>query len=236
MIRSNTHGDATADHAHLCVHTAGGACAEGGSPPFGEGATTEAAANAGAVDLDAAARAVRDLLVALGENPAREGLLDTPRRVARSMAELMRGRFEDPAVHLGRTFEQRCDQPIVLRDIEMFSLCEHHLLPFIGRVHIAYLPGDGRVVGLSKLARLVEVYARRPQLQERLTDQIADALQQHLGPRGIAVVVQAEHMCMKMRGVAKAHPTMLTFAYRGIYHHDPAARLEIFNILNAESR
>lgn len=185
----------------------------------------------GQVDLAGAEAAVRDLLVALGEDPARDGLRDTPRRVAWAMAELLAGRFEDPARHLDRVFEQAGDDLIVLRDIEFFSVCEHHLMPFLGRVHIAYLPNGGEVVGLSKLARLVEVYARRPQLQERLTNEIADALDEHLAPRGVAVVVEGEHMCMKMRGVGKVEPVMQTFALRGGLRDEVERRSEVLSIL-----
>jgi GTP cyclohydrolase I len=187
----------------------------------------------GDVDLDAAADAVRNLLLALGEDPDREGLRDTPRRVAKAMNELMAGRFEDPGVHLKRAFAQRSDEVIMLKNIELFSMCEHHLLPFIGKAHVAYLPSDGQVVGLSKLARLVDVYAKRPQLQERLTNQVADALIEHINPLGAAVIVQAEHMCMKMRGVCKHEPVMHTFALRGVFKDNPEMRTEILTMLNA---
>ena len=188
------------------------------------------------VNLEAAELAVRQLLVALGEDPDRDGLLDTPRRVAKAMVEVMGGRAEDPAVHLGRTFEQHCDELVLLKDIELFSLCEHHLMPFIGKAHVAYLPAGGQVVGLSKLARVVEVFARRPQLQERLTHQIADAIERHLQPKGVAVVVQAEHMCMKMRGVCKHEPVMHTFALRGLFKADPTWRSEVLTLTAAGSR
>jgi GTP cyclohydrolase I len=188
------------------------------------------------VDLLAAEHAVRQLLTALGEDPGREGLRDTPRRVARAMAQLMAGRGEDPAIHLRRQFTQACDEVVILRDIEFFSLCEHHLLPFIGKAHIAYLPGNGKVVGLSKLARVVDVFARRPQLQEQMTTQIADALQQHAGARGVAVVVEAEHMCMKMRGACKHDARMQTFALRGVLRDQPAMRTEILSLLTAKGQ
>jgi len=194
------------------------------------------ARHAPAVDLPAAEDAVRQLLVALGEDPDREGLLETPRRVAKAMAELMAGRFADVGLHLRRTFEQRADEAVILKNLELFSLCEHHLLPFIGHVSIAYLPADGRVIGLSKLARAVEVFARRPQLQERLTNQIADALEEHAHPRGVAVFVQAEHMCMKMRGVNKTQAVMQTMARRGVYQVDGTKRAEIVSLLTAGSR
>ncbi|MCC5829667.1 MAG: GTP cyclohydrolase I FolE [Phycisphaeraceae bacterium] len=183
------------------------------------------------IDLPAAERAVRSLLEALGEDPRREGLLDTPRRVAKALSEMTAGRFEDPAVILSRTFEQECDQPVILRDIAFNSLCEHHLLPFTGKAHVAYLPGDGRVVGLSKLARLVDTFARRPQLQEQMTNQIADALATHLHAKAVAVIVEGEHMCMKLRGVAKNGATMRTLAMRGDYQLDRDARMEILSLL-----
>lgn len=183
------------------------------------------------VNLAAAEVAVHQLLVALGEDPRRDGLRDTPRRVAKAMAQLMAGRFADPAEHLSRVFEQRCDDLVCLRKIELFSICEHHLLPFLGHVHIAYLPDHGRVVGLSKLARVVEVYARRPQLQERLTNQIADAIDRHVRPRGVAVIVEAEHLCMKMRGVGKTHPSMRTLAFRGVFEREEQSRAEVFTAL-----
>jgi GTP cyclohydrolase I len=153
------------------------------------------------IDLPRIERAVREILLAIGENPDRDGLIDTPKRVARSYRELFRGLREDAATHLRRTFTQTHGEVIILRDIEFCSLCEHHLLPFMGKAHVAYLPTGGRVVGLSKLARTVEVFARRPQVQERMTDQIADALVKHLNPEGVIVVVEAQHLCMKMRGV-----------------------------------
>ncbi len=186
------------------------------------------------VDLPAAQRAVRDLLVALGEDPTRDGLLDTPKRVAKAMAELMAGRFEDPGLHLARSFEQPFDDLVLLRDIDLFSMCEHHLLPFIGKAHVAYLPSNGEVVGLSKLARVVDVFARRPQLQERLTNQVADALVHHLNPRGVAVVIEAEHMCMKMRGVQKVSPVMHTFTLRGELRDDREMRTEVLALMNAK--
>ncbi len=186
---------------------------------------------ASGVDLDAAADAVRAMLIALGEDPQREGLRDTPSRVARAMAEMMRGRFEAPDAILGRTFEQVCDEPVILRDIRINSLCEHHLLPFEGRAHVAYLPANGRVVGLSKLARLVDLFARRPQLQERLTREVADALEHHLEVAAVAVIIEAEHSCMKLRGVCKHEACMQTMALRGHYKTDTAARSEILAML-----
>lgn len=166
-------------------------------------------------DLPRIEAAVREILLAVGEDPDRPGLRGTPTRVARAYAELFSGLGHSPAVHLGRVFEQSTDDAVIVRDIDFFSLCEHHLLPFYGQVHVAYLPAEGRVAGLSKLARTVEVYALRPQMQERLTEQIADALEEHLQSRGVAVIVEGEHFCMKMRGVRQRNARMVTSSFRG---------------------
>jgi len=181
-------------------------------------------------DLDLAARAVRELLLALGEDPDREGLQDTPRRVARMYRELFAGLRDNPAEHLGRTFDEPYNEIVALRNIDFASLCEHHLLPFIGRAHVAYLP-NRRVVGLSKLARTVEAYARRPQIQERLTAQVADALMNHLDARGALVVIESEHFCMKIRGVNKPRSSMVTSAARGVFNTDAAARAEAMALI-----
>jgi len=183
------------------------------------------------IDLPRIERAVREILLAIGEDPDRDGLLDTPKRVAKSYRELFRGLREDPATHLRRTFTHEHGQVIIVRDIEFASLCEHHLLPFLGQAHIAYIPSGGRVVGLSKLARTVDVFARRPQVQERMTDQIADALVEHLNPQGVAVVIEANHLCMKMRGVNKTCSTMQTFALRGAYEADQDLGSQIINLI-----
>jgi GTP cyclohydrolase I len=187
------------------------------------------------VDLPRIERAVREILSAVGEDPAREGLLKTPRRVARAYAELMAGMKEDPRIHLKTVFHETYDEVVLLRDIEFHSLCEHHLLPFTGRAHVAYLP-DGKVVGLSKLARLVEGYARRPQVQERLTTQIADALMEELDPMGAACIVEATHTCMTIRGVKKPGSTMVTSALRGIFKENPASRAEILSLMYGSTR
>lgn len=189
-----------------------------------------------ALDLERLRRAVREILIAIGEDPDREGLLDTPARVARAYAEMFGGMREDAAVHLSRVFEQDSGDLVSLRDIEFTSVCEHHLLPVFGRAHVAYLPSTGRVVGLSKLARTVDVYARRPQLQERMTAQIADALMEHLEPRGALVVIEAEHMCMKMRGVRKSQPVMSTIAHRGALSSDRELRQEVLGLLGFGGR
>ena len=187
------------------------------------------------IDLDKAEQAVRHLLEALGENTDREGLADTPRRVARMYRELFAGVGTDPSIHLQRVFTEQYDEVVLLRDIDFHSLCEHHLLPFHGKAHVAYLP-NGRVVGLSKLARTVDAFARRPQVQERMTCQIADALMRHLDAKGAVVVVEAEHMCMKMRGVQKPNGVMVTSAVRGVFKENAAARSEVMSLINNPRR
>src|SRR5687767_12642820 len=184
------------------------------------------------VDIPRIERAVREILLAVGEDPDREGLLKTPNRVARAYGELMAGLQEDPRRHLKTVFNERYDEVVLLRGIEFHSLCEHHLLPFTGRAHVAYLP-DGKVVGLSKLARLVEGYARRPQVQERLTTQIADALMDQLNPIGSVCVIEAVHTCMTIRGAKKHGSTMVTSALRGIFKENPASRAEILSLIHA---
>ncbi len=183
------------------------------------------------IDLRRIENAVREILIAIGEDPDRDGLIDTPKRVAKSYRELFRGLTENPSTHLSRTFSHEHDGIVILRDIEFSSVCEHHLLPFFGKAHIAYQPSNGRVVGLSKLARTVDVFARRPQVQERMTDQIADALVEHLNPRGVAVVIEAQHMCMKLRGVKKTCSTMQTFGLRGLFRSDQAKGMHITSLL-----
>ena len=186
--------------------------------------------NGASIDLPRIERAVREILFSIGENPDREGLIRTPNRVARAYAELMAGLSEDPRVHLRTVFNERYDEVVLLRDIEFHSLCEHHLLPFVGKAHVAYLP-DGKVVGLSKLARLVEGYARRPQVQERLTTQIADALMDELNPIGAACVIEATHTCMTIRGAKKPGSIMVTSALRGIFKDNPPSRNEILSLI-----
>src|SRR3954451_1547182 len=186
------------------------------------------------VDIPRIERAVREILLAVGENPDREGLLKTPNRVARAYGELMAGLNEEPRRHLKTVFHERYDEVVLLRNIEFHSLCEHHLLPFTGRAHVAYLP-DGKVVGLSKLARLVEGYARRPQVQERLTTQIADALWEELQPVGAACVVEAVHTCMTIRGAKKHGSTMVTSALRGIFKENPASRAEVLSLIHSKN-
>ncbi len=183
-------------------------------------------------DLDRIERAVSELLVAVGEDPRRDGLLDTPARVARMWAEMLAGYRENPAAHLAKTFDIDHGELVLVRDIPFSSMCEHHMLPFSGTAHVAYLPGaTGRVTGLSKLARVVEGYARRLQVQERMTGQIADALQAMLEPSGVLILVEAEHSCMSLRGVRKAGSTTVTIATRGCYADEQTARAEVLALL-----
>ena len=190
----------------------------------------------GRADLDKIAAAVREILVAVGEDPDREGLRETPRRVARMYAEIFSGLHDDPGRHLTATFEANHDELVLVRDIPLYSVCEHHLLPWLGKAHVAYIPGeDGRITGLSKLARLVEGFARRPQVQERLTSQVADTLVKVLEPRGVVVVVEAEHLCMSMRGVQKPGAITVTSAVRGHFLTSPAARAEVLGFLRGHS-
>jgi GTP cyclohydrolase I len=184
------------------------------------------------VDRERIEAAVREILAAIGEDPDREGLLDTPARVARMYAETCAGLHDDPARHLKVTFDAGHDEMIMVRDISLYSMCEHHLVPFFGKAHVAYIPNtDGRVTGLSKLARLVDGFARRPQVQERLTTQVADAIESSLAPRGVLVVVEAEHMCMAMRGIRKSGASTVTSAVRGIFRNDAAARAEAMRFI-----
>lgn len=191
----------------------------------------ETTASTGAVDLPRIEHAVREILYAIGENPDRDGLLDTPKRVAKAYAEFFAGLHEDPADHLSTTFDIEHDELVLVKEISFYSTCEHHLVPFHGTAHVGYIPGpDGKVTGLSKLARLVEVFAKRPQVQERLTTQIVDALVEHLNPRGAIVVVECEHMCMSMRGVRKPGAKTVTSAVRGQLR-EPATRAEAMSLI-----
>jgi GTP cyclohydrolase I len=185
----------------------------------------------GHVDIPRAEAAVRELLLAIGEDPDREGLVDTPRRVAKAAREMYAGMWQDPSDVLERTFSIDHSELVIVRDIPLYSTCEHHLLPFHGVAHIGYIPADdGRVTGLSKLGRLVEVFARRPQVQEQITTQIADALVDHLGVQGVIVVIEAEHLCMSMRGVQKPGAVTITSAVRGQLR-DAATRAEAMALL-----
>ncbi|WP_329106270.1 GTP cyclohydrolase I FolE [Micromonospora sp. NBC_01699] len=185
-----------------------------------------------AVDLARIEKAVREILIAVGEDPDRDGLVKTPARVARAYAELFAGLRVDPAQVLRTTFEANHSELVLVRDIDVMSLCEHHLLPFRGLAHIGYIPGSsGRITGLSKLARLVEVFARRPQVQERLTTQIADLLTERLQPRGVVVVLECEHMCMAMRGIQKSGAKTITSAVRGLLQDDSKSRAEAMALI-----
>ena len=178
--------------------------------------------------------AVREILIAVGEDPDRDGLKRTPSRVARSYAELFAGLRVNPEDVLTTSFEACHEELVLVRDIEVFSLCEHHLLPFHGVAHIGYIPGQhGRITGLSKLARLVEVYARRPQVQERLTSQIADLLMRSLEARGVIVVIDCEHLCMEMRGIQKVGARTVTSAVRGMLQQDPRTRAEAMSLIHS---
>ncbi len=178
-------------------------------------------------------KAVRMILEAIGEDPEREGLMETPDRVARMYEEIFSGLWEDPEYHLEKVFSEEHEEMIIVKDIPLYSMCEHHLLPFYGKAHVAYIPKDGKVTGLSKLARVVEGYAKRPQLQERLTSQIADSIMNRLSPQGALVVVEAEHMCMTFRGVKKPGSKTVTSAVRGIFRRNKATRAEAFSLIKS---
>ncbi|HEX3946542.1 MAG TPA: GTP cyclohydrolase I FolE, partial [Acidimicrobiales bacterium] len=204
------------------------------SPASTRPASTRPAATPPAgVDAERVAQAVAEILAAVGEDPTRDGLVDTPARVAAMYGELFAGLAEDPSRHLTVTFAADHDEMVMVRDIPFASLCEHHMIPFIGRAHVAYIPGtDGRITGLSKLARLVDGFARRLQVQERMTTQIADAIETVLGPRGVLVVVEAEHLCMSMRGVKKPGTVTVTSSVRGLFRSDAATRAEAMQFVH----
>ncbi len=187
------------------------------------------------VDMQRIEKAVLEILSAIGENPQREGLVDTPKRVAKMYAELLDGMRHEPADHLESVFHEKYDEIVLLRDIPFYSVCEHHLMPFIGSAHVAYLP-DGHVLGVSKLARIVDSFARRLQLQERLTDQIADFLMKNLKPRGVSVVLEASHSCMTIRGIRKPGAVMVTSALRGIFKSDQRSRSEVMSLIHGNQR
>ncbi len=180
-------------------------------------------------------RAVREILIAVGEDPDREGLQETPARVARMYAEFFSGLHQDPRLHLKKFFTEKYDEVVLVKDISFNSMCEHHMLPFMGKAHIGYLPG-GRVVGLSKLARVVEVVARRPQVQERMTEEIAGLLVDELQVKGVAVVVEAEHTCMTVRGVRKPGSVCVTSAMKGIFRSSSSSRAEIMTLIYGDRR
>jgi GTP cyclohydrolase I len=183
------------------------------------------------INIERVENAIREILEAVGENPDREGLKDTPKRVAKFYKEAFEGLYEDPSHYLTVQFSENHEEMIIVKDIPIYSMCEHHLLPFVGQAHIAYIPQHGRVTGLSKLARVAEAFARRPQLQERLTSQIADTVEHTLEARGVLVVIEAEHMCMTIRGIKKPGSKTVTSAVRGIFQTSSATRAEAFSII-----
>ena len=187
----------------------------------------------GTVDLARIESSVREILLAVGEDVEREGLRGTPGRVANMYAELLGGMRQDPKEHLTAVFRENYDEIVLLRDIPFYSICEHHIMPFIGKAHVAYLP-DGQVLGVSKLARVVDCFARRLQVQERLTVQIADFLMDNLKPKGVAVVAEASHSCMTIRGIKKPGSVMVTSALRGIFIRDPRSRNEVLRLMKVD--
>jgi GTP cyclohydrolase I len=182
------------------------------------------------IDIEKIKKAVREILLAVGEDGQREGLKKTPERVAKMYAELLAGMHEDPKEHLRSVFTENYDEIVLLRDIPFYSICEHHLMPFIGSAHVAYLPSGG-ILGVSKLARIVDCFARRLQTQERLTGQIADFIMNSLKPQGVAVVLEASHSCMTIRGIKKPGSVMVTSALRGIFRRDPKSRSEVLGLM-----
>lgn len=186
------------------------------------------------MDRERIEKAVREILYAIGEDPDREGLVDTPKRIAKMYEEIFTGLHEDPSDHLKIYFQdEKYEELVLVKDIPFYSMCEHHLVPFFGKAHVAYLPKNGKLTGLSKLARVVETTAKRPQLQERLTATVADALMNKLEPYGVIVVIEAEHMCMTMRGVKKPGSQTVTSAVRGIFTNDAKARAEVMSFINS---
>ncbi len=185
------------------------------------------------MDLKRIENAVREILAAIGEDPDRNGLVETPARVARMYAELFSGLHADPARHLHRTFEESYDELVLVRDISFCSVCEHHLLPFLGKAHLGYLP-RGKIVGLSKLARIVEEISKRPQVQERMTHQIADLMQSELDPKGVIVVLEAEHTCMSIRGIKKPGALTITSAVRGLFKSNQSSRAEVMALIHGK--
>jgi GTP cyclohydrolase I len=178
-------------------------------------------------------QAVRQILLAIGEDTKREGLKDTPVRVAKMYTELLAGMHEDPKQHIRKAFREKYDEVVLLRDISFYSICEHHLMPFIGSAHVAYLP-TGMVLGVSKLARIIDCFSRRLQVQERLTDQIADFIMDNLEPMGVAVVLEASHSCMTIRGIKKPGSVMVTSSLRGVFKKDPRSRNEVLSLMHNE--
>lgn len=199
------------------------------------GASTVAAGVKSNVDLKRIERAVREILAAVGEDPDREGLLETPARVARMYAEMFSGLHDDPRIHLKKVFTEKYDEVVLVKDISFNSMCEHHMLPFHGKAHIGYIP-QGKVLGLSKLARVVEVVSKRPQVQERMTETIADLMVSELNPKGVAVVVEASHSCMTIRGIKKPGSMCVTSAMRGLFRSNLSSRSEIMTLIYGDRR
>ncbi len=187
------------------------------------------------VDTEKIRTAVKMILEAIGEDPGREGLKETPDRVARMYEDIFSGLAEDPEKHLYKKFTEEHDEMVLVKDIPLYSMCEHHLLPFYGMAHIAYIPKNGKVTGLSKLVRVMEGFARRPQLQEKLTSQIADAIVEGLNPHGVMVIIEAEHMCMTMRGVRKPGSRTVTSAVRGLFERSVATRAEALQLIKGKN-
>jgi GTP cyclohydrolase IA len=210
-----------------CRHSDAGDRSESAEAKVGRGAHE--------VDQKRIQRAVREILAAVGEDPDREGLRETPARVARMYAELFGGLHEDPRVHLKKFFTEKYDEVVLVRDIAFSSMCEHHMMPFMGKAHIGYLP-NGRVVGLSKLARVVEGVARRPQVQERMTEEIANLLEEELNVKGVAVVIEAVHTCMTIRGIRKPGSVCVTSAMKGVFRKSLSTRAEIMTLIYGERR
>jgi GTP cyclohydrolase I len=198
-------------------------------------ADESAVGGSGQVDLPRIERAVREILIAVGEDPDREGLRETPARVGRMYAEMFAGLRQDPREHTQKFFREEYDEVVLVRDISFCSMCEHHLLPFIGRAHVAYIP-KGKVIGLSKIARVVEVIARRPQVQERMTEEIANLLVAELDAKGVAVVVEASHSCMTIRGVKKPGSSMVTSAMKGLFRSNLSTRAEVMQLIYGDRR
>jgi GTP cyclohydrolase IA len=187
------------------------------------------------MDLDRIRRAVREILLAVGEDPDREGLRETPDRVARMYAEVFQGLHQDPRIHLTKLFTQKYDEMVLIKDIRFVSFCEHHLLPIVGQAHVAYIP-NGQVIGLSKIPRVIDVLSRRPQMQERLTEELAELLMRELDAKGVAVVIEATHSCMTIRGVNKPDSTFVTSAMRGVFKERLATRTEVMSLISCSRR
>src|SRR6187399_728444 len=209
--------------------------ADNGSVSLEDDDVSTPTAHSGKVDLPRIERAVREILFAVGEDPDREGLLETPARVARMYAELFSGLKQDPRQHTQKFFSAEYDEIVLVRDISFCSMCEHHLLPFIGHAHVAYIP-EGKVIGLSKIARVVEVISRRPQVQERMTEDIANLLVEELGAKGVAVVIEAAHSCMTIRGVKKPGSSMVTSAMKGVFRSNLSSRAEVMQLIYGNRR